>query len=159
MQLLVVSILGDQFVMASTLHDSTLMQDANLVCVLDGAQAMGDSHGGTCLHQLFEGVLYQSLTLGIECGCRFVEDEDRRILQDGTGDADTLALTSRKATTTITDIGVEAFFRLGDKLVGIGNLGSVGNLLVCGICLAKADVVLEGSIEKNSLLVDVTEIT
>ena len=67
-----------------------------------------------------------------------------------------MALTSRKATTTITDIGVEAFFRLGDKLVGIGNLGSVGNLLVCGICLAKADVVLEGSIEKNSLLVDVT---
>ena len=39
-------------------NDASFILDANLVCVLDGAQAMGDSHGGTCLHQLFEGVLY-----------------------------------------------------------------------------------------------------
>ena len=55
---------------------------------------MGDGHGGTGLHQSLQGILYQALALGVEGRGGFVEDEDRGILQDGTGDADALTLSA-----------------------------------------------------------------
>ena len=94
MQLAIISILGDKFLVRTTFHNLALVQHANLVGMLDGTQSVSHSHGGASLHQLFESILYQTLALCIECRGSLVEDEDRRILQDGTGDADTLALTS-----------------------------------------------------------------
>ena len=93
MQLLVISVFSNQLVVCTTLHNPSLMQYANLVCMLDGTQSVGYSHGGTGLHQFLQGILNQTLAFGIQSRCCFVEDEDRRILEDGTGDAYTLALT------------------------------------------------------------------
>ena len=94
MQLAVVTVLGYQILVGASLHDSSFVQYADLVGILDGAQAVGHSHGGTGLHQSLQGILYQALALCIESRCCLVEDEDRRILEDGTGYAHTLALTA-----------------------------------------------------------------
>ena len=94
MELLVVSIFLYQLVVGTTLHNPALMQYADFVGMLDGTQSVGDSHGGARLHQFLQGILHQTLALGVECRCRLVENEDRRILQDGTSYADTLTLTT-----------------------------------------------------------------
>ncbi len=47
-------------------------------------------------------------------------------------------------------------FRLGNEFVGIGNLRSIGDILVAGIGLAESDIVLEAGIEEDSLLVYIT---
>ena len=124
--------------------------------MLDGTQSVGYSHGGTGLHQFLQGILNQTLAFGIQSRCCFVEDEDRRILEDGTGDAYTLALTTGESAATITDSGIETMFRLGNELVGIGYLCRIGDIFIGSIGLAEADIVLEAGIEEDCLLVHIT---
>ena len=71
-----------------------------------------------------------------------------RIFEDGTGDADTLALATGKSAASVSDICIETFLRLGDELVSIGNLSCIGYFLVCSIGLAESDVILEACIEE-----------
>ena len=108
MELLVVSIFLYQLVVGTTLHNPALMQYADFVGMLDGTQTVGHCYGGTGLHQFLQGILYQTLALGIKSRGCLVEDEDRRILEDGTGDAHTLTLTAGESAAPITAVGIEA---------------------------------------------------
>ena len=47
---------------------------------------------GAAVHQAIERLLHQRLAFGIERRGRLVEQQDRRVLQDGAGDGDALAL-------------------------------------------------------------------
>ena len=108
MQLAVIAILGYQVFMSASFYDASLVEHTYLVGILDGAQAVGYSHRGACLHQFFKSILYQSLALSVEGRCSLVKDEDRWILQNGTGDADTLTLSARETSATVANVGVEA---------------------------------------------------
>ena len=66
MQLLVISVFSNQFIVGTTLYNPALMQYADFVGMLDGTQSVGDSHCGTGLHQLLQGILHQALAFGIE---------------------------------------------------------------------------------------------
>ena len=94
MQFFVVAVLGEQPLVGAAFYDAPVMDHTDLIGILDRTQTVGDGYSGTCLHQTFEGILYQSLTFCIEGGGGFVEDKDRGIFQDGTSDGDTLALTT-----------------------------------------------------------------
>ena len=104
---------------------------------------MGDGYGGARLHQTFQGILHQSLALGVECRGGLVENQDGRVLQDGTGDAYSLALTARESSAAIADVRIKALLRLHDEVVGIGYLGGLLDLLLGGVVNAKRDVVAE----------------
>ena len=67
MQLAVIAILGYQVFMSASLYDTSFMEHTYLIGILDGAQAVGYSHCGACLHQFLKSILYQSLALGVEC--------------------------------------------------------------------------------------------
>ena len=114
--------------MGAPFYDAPFMEHTDLVCVLDGTQAVGDGYRRTGLHQTFESILYQSLALRVEGRGGFVEDEDGRVLQDGTGNADALALSAAEASAAVADVRVEALLRCHDEVVGIGNLGRFFNL-------------------------------
>ena len=116
---------------------------------------MGDGHGGTRLHQPLKGILHQSLALGVECRGGLVENQDGRVLQDGTGNAHPLALTTAEPSSAVADIGVVAVFRLHDELVGIGYTGSLLDLLARGIVDAKRDIVEERVVEEDGLLIHI----
>ena len=66
MQLLVISVFSNQFIVGTALHNPTLVQYADFIGMLDGAQSVSHSHGGTGLHQFLQGILNQALALGIE---------------------------------------------------------------------------------------------
>ena len=60
----------------------------------DGRQAMGDDEGGAALAERIERLLDAALGFGVEgAGC-LVQDQDRRVLQNGTGDRKALTLTA-----------------------------------------------------------------
>ena len=66
-----------------------------------------------------------------------------------------MALTTRKASTTIADIGLELMFRLHNEVVGIGYLCSLSNLLISSIVNTKRDIVAEGIIKQDGFLIHV----
>ena len=74
------AVLFHQFIVCAALHDAPLVEHADLVGILDGREAVGHGDGRACLHQSEEGVLHQSLALGVEGRGGLVEDEHGRVL-------------------------------------------------------------------------------
>ncbi len=57
-------------------------------------------------------LLHHPLILRIERGGRFVEEQDRRITEDGAGNGNALALAARKRDAPLADAGFEALLEL-----------------------------------------------
>ena len=66
MQLLVISVFSNQFIVGTTLHNPALVQYADFIGMFDGTQSVSYCHGGTGLHQFLQCILYQALALSIE---------------------------------------------------------------------------------------------
>src|SRR6059036_2529015 len=62
----------------------------------------------------------------------FVEDEDRRVPQEGAGERDALALAAGEAQAALANLGVVALRQPGDELVGVGPPGGVHDLPLAG---------------------------
>ena len=136
-------------------HNLALVHHAYLGGVFDGGEAVGYDEGSAVLHQVVEGLLDQKFRLRVEGRSGFVEDEYRRILEDGAGYGDALALAAGETAAAVADIGVIAFFGGHDEVVGIGYAGGLLHLLGCGVVNAEGYVVVEGVVEQDCLLVDV----
>ena len=159
-QLLVVAVLLQQCIVGAALNDATLVQHADLVGIANGGEAMGHSHRCACLHQTLQGILHQAFALSIEGRCGLIEDEDGRVLQDGTSNTHTLSLTTRETTASVADVRIVAVFALSDELMSVGNLCSLNNLLLKVrrvLFDAKSNIVSEAIIEKDSLLVHISD--
>ena len=156
-QPLVVPVFGYQLLVRAVFHDFALVHDVDFVRVADGAQAVGDGDGGARLHQALQGFLHQAFALRVEGGGGFVQDEDGRVLQDGAGDADALALPAGQASAAVAYHRVVALLRLHDEIVGVGNLGRFDDLLHGSVLHAEGDVVVEGVVEEDGFLVDVAD--
>ena len=119
--------------MRASFYDSAFVDDTDFIGILDGRETMGDGDRRTRLHQPLQSILYESFTLRVQGRGGFVENQDWRILQNGTGDAYTLTLSTRKSATAIADVCIKFSLRGHDKVVGVGDTGSLFNLVVSGI--------------------------
>ena len=106
--MLVIAAELDELVVRALFNDTALVEHTNEVGMADGGEAVGDGDGGAVLHQSFQGLLHKALTLRVEGAGGFIQNEDRRILQDSTGDADALTLTATETATTVADVSVVA---------------------------------------------------
>ena len=76
---------GEKLLVSSLLQDPAARQHDDVICVLDGGEAVcHDEHGADAAH-LFQRVLDQDLGLGINVGRCFVQDHDARLMQQGAG--------------------------------------------------------------------------
>ncbi len=66
-----------------------------------------------------------------------------------------LALAARETAAAVAYVGVVSVFRFHDEIVGVGYAGSLYDLFACGIGNAEGDIVVEGIVEENGLLVDI----
>ena len=64
---------------------------------------MGYGQRGTTAHQGIERPLDLDLSLGIECRGRFIQHDDRSILQQGPSDAQSLSLTAGELGAALAD--------------------------------------------------------
>ncbi len=83
-----------------------------------------------------------------------VQDEDRRVAQDGACDGQALLLTAGEPVTTLADHRVVAVGQGGDVVVYLGRPGRRDQLLVGGVRLGEAEVLGDGGVEEVRLLGD-----
>ena len=81
--------------MPAFLDDAALVHHEDAVRLLHGGEAMGDDQRRPAFMTL-QRTLNQGLVLGIERARRLVEQQDRRVLEDGAGDGEPLALAARE---------------------------------------------------------------
>ena len=152
---LVVAFEFQQFVVFAAFDDASLVHHANFVGLTNGGQTVRHNDGCAILHQIFERALHQAFAFGIECRSGFVENQNRRIAQDGACDADALPLSAREPTAAVADVGFVALLGSHDKVVRIGNFGCGHHFVHRGRLDAKGDVVEKYIIEQNHLLIDI----
>src|SRR3954464_2377119 len=102
----IASATAEQLVMPALLDDLSALDHQDRVGVHDGVQAMRDHDGGAVLAKMLDRLLNLFLGLGIERGGSFIEQDDRRVLDQRACDRDALALAARKLRAVLADRGV-----------------------------------------------------
>ena len=97
------------------------------------------------------------LDLGIERRRRFVEHQDRRVLQDHPGERDPLALPARQLDPALADMRVERaapvpVLEAFDEFEGVGAPRRVYDRRLAGIRMAVANVVADRAVQQRGVL-------
>ena len=89
--------------MRAVLDDTARLHHQDAIAGEHRRQPVRDDQRRAVLHQPLERVLHQGLAFGVERGGRLVEQQGRRLAQDGAGDGDALALTARQRHPALAD--------------------------------------------------------
>ena len=89
--------------MVAVLDDASVVEHQDAVELAHRRQAVGDDDGRAAAHQRVHGVLDQGLRLAVETRGRLIEDQDRRIGQEGARDRDPLALAAGELHAALAD--------------------------------------------------------
>src|SRR5439155_4209599 len=141
-----------QLRMGSGLHDPSLVQDEDSIGALDRGEAVRDDEHGAAPEEHLERLLDQKLRLGIEIRGRFVEKEERGVLEDGPRDRDPLPLPSREAQPAIADFRIVPRRHLADEAVGVRGERGAADRLPIGLHHAVGDVARHGVVEQQGIL-------
>jgi len=125
----------------------TTFQDKDLVCSENRIQAMGDGDDSPSLHEAMCGFFEQGFRPGVKAGCGFVQNKDRRVLQEGTGESETLRLSAAEARSAFAYKGLIFFRECFDKLMQVCSFGSLVDFFVGCLWFAKPNVCGEGVME------------
>ena len=82
----------DQRSMRALFDDAALVHHHDAVARQYRREPVRDHKRGAVTHQFFQRGLYQRLAFGVECGGCLIEQQQRRIAQDGARNGDALAL-------------------------------------------------------------------
>ena len=126
--------------------------------LLDRFQMMRDHDGGSAFHQSVERLEHQLFGRRVEPRGRFIEDQDRRVADDGAGDGDALALAAGERHAALADHRVVAFRHPLDEFVRVGEPGRADDLIAGGFGFAVGDVLPDRRVEENRLLQDETDL-
>src|SRR5262245_42681527 len=88
----VAPIVAQEFVVAAGLHHAAAVDHQDALGMHDGCEPMRDRNGGAAAAELGNRFLHMALGLGVERGGGFIEQDDRRVLDQRTRDCDALAL-------------------------------------------------------------------
>ena len=88
-----------QFVMAAALEQASVVQNVDHIRISDGRETMCNDDCRAVFRKLIECLLYFLLRLGIKSRCRFIENDDRRILEEDASDGD-----ARRAASSISSL-------------------------------------------------------
>ena len=117
-----------QFLMTSFLADSFFRQNKNPLCIADRRKPVGDNKCRTVLCQFLKGLLNDLFALIVQCRCRLIKNQNRRIFQKHSGDRKPLLLPSGKIYSTLADIRIVPLRKSHDKFMGIGIFGRLNDL-------------------------------
>jgi hypothetical protein len=93
---------------------------------------MGDDERGPPFHQQLHRVDDGRFSLGVERAGRLVQDEDRRIFQERTGERDALTFASRKEHATLSHSRLIAVGKPADEVMCMGMARGRDDLVIGG---------------------------
>lgn len=97
-----------QLAMRALLRDTSLLKDINNIRFLNRTETMSDSNRRAAFGSFVERRLHHLLGLGVQGTGRFVEEEDLRVLEQGTRDGYALFLTAGEESAFGSANGLEA---------------------------------------------------
>src|SRR5580700_7232532 len=113
-EIVIATVQSIKFFVGAAFDNPSLFDDQDLIGSADGGKAMRDDEGGSPLHQVGKTLLDQLLRLGVKTRSGFVKNEDARLRQNGAGNRNPLALSSRQFHSSFADHGLV----LGGKALG-----------------------------------------
>ena len=111
-----------------------------------------DDHRRPALHQPVERLDDRALRCGIEAGCRLVENEDRRVADDGTGNGNPPPLAPRQRHSALADHRAVPVRHVDDEVVRVRELGGPDRVFGRRIGAAIGDVFPDGAAEQQRIL-------
>ena len=115
---------------------------------------MRDDDGRAPLHQRRQRLLDQPLGLGVERTGRLVEQQDRRVLQDGARNRDALALAAGELVAALADRGIVATRHRHDEIMRGSRLRRRDDLLLRGVRPAEGNIRAHAVVEQHDILAD-----
>ena len=134
--------------------DATVVHDDDAVGVLHGHDPLRDDDLGRLRDVLREALPDAGLGRGVDRARGVVEDEDFRVFQQGSRDAQSLLLTAGHVGAALFDVRLVALRHLPDELVSAGDLAGADAFFFRGVLLAPAKVFDEGAGEQFVFLKD-----
>ena len=113
---------AQQFVVPAALDDLAALDHQDGVGMHDGVQAVRDHDGGAVLAEMLDRLLHLLFGFGIERGGGFVEQDDRRVLDQRARDRDALALAAGQLRAVLADRRVVAEREAHDEIMRAGGL-------------------------------------
>ena len=148
------AIVGGKLVEPAGFDDAALVHEDDAVGVAHGGEPVRDDEGGAAIAQLVDRQLDALLGFDVERAGRFVEHQDRRILEDRAGDGDALALAAGKLRAALADHRIVARAFRQDEVVRRGRHRGGVNAMIVGVGAADADVLFDGAVEQPRILED-----
>ncbi len=130
------------------------IHDQNRVGGLNRRKTMGDDDRGALRHQFVEGGADLLLADRVEMRGRFVQDQDRRVLEEGACNRDPLALAAGQLHAALAHPGGEAVGQTVDELAQRGAVRSPGAVRVGHLAPGEADVRRQRVVEQIRVLCD-----
>ena len=145
--------------MAALFDDASILDHKDAVKFHDGRQAVGDGQHRLAVHGAGQGVLHLCLDLAVQGAGRLVQDQNGRILQEGAGQCDPLALAARQLDPAFAQMRVIAraprmILQRQDEIMRLGGLGGRDDLILRGIGPPIKDVVAGRAVEHRGFLGD-----
>src|SRR5271166_26134 len=148
----------EEFAVAAALDDPSAIHNTDLIRLSHRRKSVGNDNGGSALAERPQSVLDRLLGFRIERRGRLIEQDNRRVLEEGAGDRDALALTAGKLHAALAAGRVVSVFETHDEVVRIGRLGRGDDLLLAGARPAHRDIFADRSLEQEILLRDITDL-
>ena len=108
-----------QLLVIPLFHDLAAVEDEDPVHVPHRRQAVRHDDGGTTLQEVGDRILDQVFRDGVEARGGFVENQDRRIGEDGAGDRHALPLAAGEFDATLPDQRVVSCRKPADEIVRV----------------------------------------
>ena len=118
---------SEKFSVRPRLHDLSLLQNKNAVCIDHARKAVRNNEGCPAFHEPAQSFLYERLVLGVDTGERLVKHENGRIHEQGASDGDALPLTAGKSRAALTDNSLIAVGQCHNENMRIGGAGGSFN--------------------------------
>ena len=129
-----------------------MVQHQDAVGLLHRSQPMCNHQRGTSLHRRLQRRLHHALALGVECAGGFIQQQQRRVLEHGTGNRNTLALSTGQAHPALAQKSVIAFGQSHDELMRKRSACCGLYLVVAGLWFAVTDVLQRTARKNHSVL-------
>src|SRR5882672_3951982 len=143
---------AQQVGMVAVLDDASVVEDQNAVELAHRRQTVGDDERRAAPHQRFHGVLDQGLRLAVETRGGFIQDQDRRIGQEGARNRDPLALAAGELDAALADQRGIALWQPLDEGVGMGQPRRRFDLHRRGVGPPISDVLGQRAVEEQRFL-------
>ena len=140
--------------MGAAFDDFTVTQHQDLVGPLNGAEPVRNHEARAPGHKPFQGLLDQLLRRRVHRGGGFIQDEQRRVLEQRPRDADALLFPDAQLHAAFTDPGIIAVGKFLDEVMAVGRLGCGDEFVFRRVEATVENVLPQRAVEEEGFLRD-----